>query len=440
MGISNIVDVQISRQTSSVSQAGFGTMMILGFGSGVIPLNEGLRYYANMDEVAVDFASSDEEYKSANIAFSQSPKPSRVAIGAAEALVQQNWTINFDTDPVATTQVTLIVNGINLNIGGGVNTVGNIETALNAVPGITDVVVDSFTSLEITFKSEIGVRTTVTGSIVSPVTPVVLTITETTPGYSVTDALDDIEFIQNDWYALTLANNNTYWPQYAAAQWISSRRKIFCLRSSEAGIKDVTTTDIAAAFKALNYDRTIVVAHYPSVDDFIDAGWLGRMLPEDPGSATYKFKTIAGCTADNLTSTEANNIKGKNANTYETVGGVAMMAEGVVSSGEYIDIITGVDWLQARIEERVFSKLVNLNKIPFTDAGVAIIENEIRAQLNEGVRVGLLAADPAFTVTVPKVADVSPADKAARYLPNITFVATLAGAVHKTQIRGTVSI
>jgi hypothetical protein len=280
----------------------------------------------------------------------------------------------------------------------------------------------------------------VTGSIVSTITPVVLTVTETTPGYSVADALDLIEFNNSDWYALLLATDNTYWPQYAAAQWIASRRKIFFARSNDSVINTATTTDIASTFSDLNYDRTVVIAHFPLADDFIDAGWLGRMLPEDPGSATYKFKTITGCAADNLTSTQANYAKGKNANTYETVGGVAMMAEGVVSSGEYIDIITGVDWLQARIEERVFSKLVNLNKIPFTDAGVAIIENEIRAQLNEGVRVGLLAADPAFTVTVPKVADVSPADKAARYLPNITFVATLAGAVHKTQIRGTVSI
>ena len=53
--------------------------------------------------------------------------------------------------------------------------------------------------------------------------------------------------------------------------------------------------------------------------------------------------------------------------------------------------------------------------------------------------MGILAADPAFTVTAPAVADVSAGDKTARTLPDVDFDATLAGAIHKVEISGTVS-
>ena len=54
--------------------------------------------------------------------------------------------------------------------------------------------------------------------------------------------------------------------------------------------------------------------------------------------------------------------------------------------------------------------------------------------------VGLLAADPAFTVTVGRVADQSVNDRANRIFPALSFEATLAGAIHNLRIRGTIRI
>ena len=53
---------------------------------------------------------------------------------------------------------------------------------------------------------------------------------------------------------------------------------------------------------------------------------------------------------------------------------------------------------------------------------------------------GVLAADPVPIVQAPLVADIDPADKAARILPDITFQATLAGAIHKLVITGVLSV
>jgi len=68
------------------------------------------------------------------------------------------------------------------------------------------------------------------------------------------------------------------------------------------------------------------------------------------------------------------------------------------------------------------------------------VEAEVRAVMVLCVNQGILAADPAPTVSVPRAADVSMIDKAARLLPDVKFEATLAGAIHKVIVNGTVSV
>ena len=432
MALSSIVDVQITRQTRSVSQAGFGTMLIAGLNA---TFPERIRFYEDPEAVAEDFATSNEEYKAAVAAFSQSPRPTRIAIGKLSALVAGVWTLDFNQDFGAGDSASVTVNGI---VCTGA-TLAALASAIDAVDGVASAVVDGVL-FKITVTSDSGRVLTLSTLAITSSLSLTGTLVNTTPGVTVQDGLDAIEQASGEWYALVLAMQ-TFASQFEAARWIEARRKIFFARSNVAGVKDgSSTTDIAFVLKTANYERTAVIYHAPASDDFVDAAWLGKMLPEAPGSATFKFKSLAAVAADTLTATEELAVKDKNANTYQTIGGVNITVEGKMASGEFIDIIIGTDWLQARIQERVYSKLVALKKIPFTDAGVAVIENEVRAQLTEGIRVGLLAQDPEFTVSVPRVADVSATDKANRFLPDVTFSATLAGAVHKTQIRGTVSV
>lgn len=433
MGISNVVDVQITRATRVVTQAGFGTMLIAG-PNATFP--ERIRFYTDLDGVADDFATSDEEYKAAAAAFSQAPSPTTVAIGRLDANTPAQYVIDFNQDLAGADSVSVTVNG---TVCTGTS-LAALETAIEAVDGVASATVVGTPTFSITIVAEADRVLTVSTLVITTALGLTGTLTNPTPGVTVQDGLSAIVAESDDWYALVLTAA-TFAIQLEAARWIEARRKIFMARSSEANILvGAATSDIAYVLKNAGFDRTAVIYHNPTTDDFIDAAILGKMLPEDPGSATFKFKTLSAVSADTLTASQETAALAKNANNYQTVGGVNMFAEGKVASGEFIDIIIGVDWLEARIQERVFSKLVNAKKIPYTDAGAGIIENEVRAQLTEGVRVGLLAADPEFTVTVPKVADQSPTDKGNRYMPGITFDAPLAGAVHKTRITGTVSI
>lgn len=94
-----------------------------------------------------------------------------------------------------------------------------------------------------------------------------------------------------------------------------------------------------------------------------------------------------------------------------------------------------VDWIHARIQEQVFFRLVNTKKIPFTDAGATMIENEIRSVLTQATLNGGIDG---FTVTAPRVLSIPEMQRNARVMGDFTFDARLAGAVSVVVIRGVV--
>lgn len=262
-------------------------------------------------------------------------------------------------------------------------------------------------------------------------------------GETVTDALNAIENVNSDWYALALISKAEA-DILAAAAWTQARRKIYGYSSEDADILTTAGTSIGDQLFALGYDRTFGIynseaAEAAAVDaEHSEAAWMGLILPENPGSVSWKFKQLAGVTVSTLTTTEKANASAQNVNTYTRIGGVNITEEGVMASGEFIDVIRGIDWLHARMQERIYSRLVNLPKVPYTTKGIDTIVGEVTAQLTEGVRLEVLADDPAPFVTAPDINEISSNDKALRVLPDINFEAVLAGAIHKIIIKGVV--
>lgn len=271
-------------------------------------------------------------------------------------------------------------------------------------------------------------------------------------------ALTAIKAINNDWWGLMCANrtDEAAGGAYKCAEWAQSNSKYFLGASNDATIYDPAgVLDIAYLFHAANYERASALYQYDA-DNTTDAkGWadaalFGKCLPYVPGSETWVFKTLTGIIADDsdlnvgphLIAADRLAVWAKGAMIYDTVGGVACTRAGEHGNGgkdgTWIDVIRLCDWITSRIQERAYQKLALLPKVPFTDQGAALVAGEIRAVLTEGINNGGLAS--IVSVTVPKIADVSTAKKAARTLPSVTFRALLAGAVHKVEIAGTVAL
>jgi len=245
------------------------------------------------------------------------------------------------------------------------------------------------------------------------------------------------------WYGLCVATRLNA-DQQDIADWVQANERLCIFASSDDDMlgSGVTTT-IADYLKTNSLDRSAVF-YSPNVetstdDDCPDAAWFGKLFPKDPGSATWAFKTLSGVATYGLQSSQFTQAFLRNVNVYTAVAGVSITRYGTVGTGEYLDVMHGIDWLKARIQNLVFTPITQLDKVPFTDTGVQIIVGQLRSALEEGVAVGLLAAG-SIDITYPKVAKVSANDKAARLMPDVKFTATLAGAIHKTEIDGVVSL
>ena len=432
MSAGDIVQVTITAQTTQVTRAGFGTPLILSNHSKFTDL---VREYTDLAGLVSDgFASTSPEYKAANAIFAQSPRPPKVKIGRRGTPSTMKYTLT----PVAKddTDYRVTIDGVDY-----VFTSGTSATASDIVTGLIALINVSATDGIVTASGSTTLVLTADAAGVWFDLEADASLFAIACDNAATDIADDLAAINladADWYAIVSTSKSA--AEIAAiAAWAESAKRLFIAASSDTGIFGGGTGDVASTLKTSAYDYSAVIYH-PTPGAFADAAWLGRCLPLTPGSETWKFKTLAGVPAVSLTPSQRANITGKNAAVYTTVSGVNMTQEGVTASGEFIDNRRFLDWCAARVAEDVFALLANADKVPYTDPGAVGVGSVIKAVLDEGVVNGGFAADPAPTVTVPRVASQSTGDRAARRLGGIKFTATLAGAVHSVNVQGVVSI
>lgn len=428
MPLSDIVNISITRGTATVSRAGFGTPLFMGLGRiSTLAYEE---YTSAQALITAGYLTTDPEYLAALALFSQEIAPPKFTVGRRLVNVS---TLGVNT-VANSTAYTVTINGTAFTYTSDADaTATEIVTGLKAAidGGAEPVTTGIISGDEFTITSDVlGARDTIT--ITSNLT------LEHTPANSLTVDLGLIRDVNDAWYAL-MAHTHVKADILELAGVIETLTKMYGYSSSDADLLTTATTDVGSTLEGLSYARTWGIYDPDADTGYPEAAWFGDMLPRDPGSATWKFKTLVGQDADLLTTTQLSNVLGKNVNVYQEVAGVDITMNGTVAEGEWIDVIRGIDWLQSRMSERVYSRLVNTAKIPYTNQGVAVITTEVRAQLNEGIEVDFIADNPAPVVTAPRVADIDVADRAARILPDVEFEATLAGAIHAATITGTVT-
>lgn len=389
-------------------------------------LDRRLKSYANISEVENDFATTDVEYRMASIAFSQEISPSTITIS-------KKINVSAGSQVVSATQISGVtvnfeITAHNLEVGATLTTTGFTPAAYNGSFVITEVV--DANNIKCDLLSDPVGNATVIG----------------TYGASETwgEAIQNVFDFDSSWYELDITSNVKADIKDAAAK-IESLGLLFGARTSDLDNLDSTiTTSVMAELKALNYDRTFTTYNADSASKYIDIAWSSRLLPTDPGSNNWAYNDLVGVVPDTLKSSESSSVFANNGNTYETIAGINITRFGTVASGEYIDVIRGSDWLKSRIQERVLLELSNLDKIPYTNKGVAIIKNLIRGVINKGADNGFIATDAEnnaiATITAPLVEDVSVTKKADRILPDIKFTATLASAVNRVEIEGVLQL
>lgn len=440
MPLQDIVNVQISAASAAPTQEGFGTPLIAAYHTRWGTLNgERVRSYSSLAGMVADgFLATDAAYKAASVVFSQTPRVQRLKIGR-RALP---FTQIIDLTPAAPANGKVYA----ITIGGtvvtytatGVDTLATVCTAIaaliTALPNVTATGASG---------TKVVVTTDVAGNLVSyEAMSSTLTLADQTADPGIATDLGAINAADSDWYGLVLDSNSKA-EGLAAAPWAEANNKLYVAQSADSACKDSgSTTDLIASIKTAAYARTGAVYHpaIATLTSWLAAGLLGDRLPDEPGSDTWSFKTVAGVDAYTLTDTERTNLLAKYGTIYTTIAGINCTEGGKVGAGEWFDIVRGIDWLKARIRERIFGVLTSTRKVPFTDPGIGLLGGEVRAQLRQGVDAQLLAADPAPRVVEPKASSISAVNRQARKLsPGIEFSARVAGAIHGLDITGTIT-
>lgn len=246
---------------------------------------------------------------------------------------------------------------------------------------------------------------------------------------SLVDAIKAISDVDSDFYGVLLASNADVNELKELEALLEAKRLILGIDCNESS-KEVV--------KNLKSDRIFTV-YNPIVDQHLAAAFMGRMLPEAPGSSSWAYQELKKVSAYNVNTSTTIELEQAHINRYINIKGVGCTLNGKASSGRFIDITHGIDWLYARMQERLFRLLMINKKIPYTLKGIDLVRSEIIAQLKEAIYQGVLAAEPEPMVSTPTIEEIDEQTRGSRILPKVRFSGRLAGAIHEIEIQGTVT-
>jgi len=481
---SSIVAVSIALGATFPARAGFGTLNVVTAETGVIGFAERIRSYSDAEGVAADWPGSSEVVKLANAYFSQQPKPTSfmVSVRAANAVAAElrggsvtdvadftgisdgAFVISIDGDQQT-------ISGLDFTLDTTLDDVADaIEVGLQAIGsgGYSAATVAHDGSRFFINSGTTGATSTVSFLTTPGAGTDISSLLQMRQGEStksdgldpetITDALNAIEQKNNAWYGLIFTKEiredveiNGEAAVTAAASWIQARTKVFFNTTNDLDVLDsVTTNDIASILDTGNFNRTMTTfSSYP--DEYPSASIAGRAFTvnfSQPNSTlTLKFKSLPGISVEDISTNDKAVLDSKRANVFFQVADTAIYGESYMAGDYFFDEIHGVDWLTDAIQTEVYGYLVSrTTKVPYTDKGVAALQQQVTRVLDTAVLNGLIAPGETidgtflgtgYQVTTIPVADTSASEKQNRQYNGLSFVALGAGAIHGVQIQGT---
>jgi len=437
MALSEIVNVSIQAGTVSPARRGFGVPLILMYHTAWA--TDEIRTYTTFTGVAADFASTSPVYKAAAALFAQSPRPPSIKVGRLAAPATPH-TYRIDLADMASGATvsgavvspdgtsTAISVAWNTDVG---TTAGDLATALAAISGLGATAGADYVDADADVNGVIFYYEFTTEGV---------HVRDRTADWGYDTRLDTLVTIDGDFY-VPIVECVSPVNMDKIARWALANDRLAAF-----GPQYTKPSQFQSSEFTLGADYTALLANDQAFglftkqprSAFIEAAWLGDMLPRDPGSATWAFKDLEGVGADVWTSTQRTTIESAGGNHYATEARVGITRPGKAFGGEFLDVVRGLHWLEARIQERIFAAMISNPKIPYTDEGFQILVNEVEGQLQEAEDRTVL--DSGWSVTITAALDQATADRTARAVRGLEFSARLAGAVHTVNVAGTVTV
>lgn len=440
------IDVVVTTDAPAVTRRGFGTPIIVDAAG----MSERVLYFetlaaAQAAQVAGDITSAQLTHITS--AFGQAQRPQRIGAGRGSfSDVAQVNTITVG-GVAATGNYTITINGVAFTFAATVPADDNDAIAAglrSAINGGSEPVTASGAGAAVIVTADVAGDPFDVGALVAP-TGASLTNVATTANQSIATELAAILAESGEWYGFGIISRADK-DVLRAAAWCESNNRLFVAQSSTAAILTSSTSDVFSELQDASYNRTIPF-YYATDASPAGFAWMSFVLatPLDSRTTLWAYKTLTGITPSSLTDTQKGNLLAKNGNAYLTLQGVGATGDGKLASGRFIDVITSVDWLSARVKEALAQLVLNYSnrnsKIPYDDTGFALIADVILRVLEQGIAAGHFTRQSDGSspyVRYTERAQVPLVDVQAR-LFRVDFGALLSGAVQLVAALGYVT-
>ena len=257
----------------------------------------------------------------------------------------------------------------------------------------------------------------------------------------------------HDWFVLCTAGvDATQYPSIASLIETQERIFVYTELNSNFTSKAGSVSNASTPYRTLGIfgkeTSAQAVASVPAENNYMNVAFAATWLNYESGTETTAFKELRAVYPSTLTDAEIAALEAGNINYFTTIGNKNVTMIGKVLGGEWADIIRFRDWLKNDMQARLANVFVNNAKVPFTDAGIALLHSAIRESLTEGQNRGGISPDeydedgnlvPGYETSVPTAGSISSAQKASRKLTGPSFRARMSGAIHFATIVGSMT-
>lgn len=496
LAVDDVVRVNIVLTPPPAQFRNFGILLIAG-PSEVIDTSERIRQYSSIDGILGDFGNTAPEYLAALAFFSQANKPSLVLVGrwaktATHGQLHGGLFANLAQVTLLASLQAISAGSFSITINGTPHSLTGLNftsiTNLNGAATIIQTALAGFVAnstctwqpdalARFNLKSgTTGATSTMTyasvvgsGTDISALLKLTAASGAATPvgGIALETPLTCATILNSSaqlfgCYAFGIAQ--TAFGDLADADHEAISAYIEALSPSHtywATTNDpnvtlsTSTTDLAAVYSQLAFNRTYL--QYSALSPYAAFAAFAKFAVIDPNAnnsmITLKFKQETGIVAETISESQAAVLNAKHCNVFVNYNnGVAILQEGVMTSGQFADTIWGADLCQNRVQNDVFNLLfTSPTKVPQTEPGMNLIQTTIEASLSAMVFNGWSAPGQwnsngfgqlqqgmelpkGYYVFRAPLSQQAESDRAARKAPVMQCAVKLAGAVHSANV------
>lgn len=421
--ISDIINVNIAVAPNAVATDGFGPIVFMTKEFQPQMGENAILVFTSFKAVQDQFPTGgDEIVKAAEAWYSQKPTPKTFLVGSISTqsgqpassgkLVGGAAAVLADLKAITAGGMSLVVDGVPQTISGlDLSAAADLAAVATAIEGeLTGVSVSQATGVFTVTSNATGVTSSVAIPAATPLATALKWTSATgatsTPGTAATGITSDLAVVnqaaakaKQAWFYLAVDRALRDTPEYLdCASWAEAAGKVFGLASSEDDVLVAgNTTNYFHQAKTKNLQRTLCVydasnggVEYPEISILGRASTVNFNVADS--ALVLAFKKGPSITTADLDPTELAGLQSHNGNAFISVDDNVMFWNGVMADGTWFDTVQGVSWLSQKVQVNVFNLFYqSTTKIPWTETGVALVNQQVTLALELAVTNGLIA-------------------------------------------------